>query len=418
MAAPMEKTRHPGIYKRGSRYVVVYKVDGAQRKESARTLDEARRLKTSRVTDRDRGELQAQSSQSFRVYAEEWIDRYHGNGRRGFTEDTRDDYRRDLERYAYPYFDARLHRNLTAITPRDVNGWIAWLCEQSNGRKPNKGGKMETLSDRSVRRILAPARSCFATAKREGMIRSNPADGAALPHRPRIDEDEDEVRALTREQLDTFLRVVHPRHRLMFRFLVSTGVRWSELVALQWGDLRLNGSEPCVRVRRAMVRGKLKPPKSKYGKRNVPLAADLVRELRVAERDADALLFPSLADTPLDYTSTLKRVLRPAAEEAGAPWAAFHAFRHTCASILFDGGKNAVQVQRWLGHHSPAFTLATYVHLLDGGVGEALDLTAELEGGNQVATRATGIDRTPPESPTPVTAISSEKADATELLAA
>jgi len=38
------------------------------------------------------------------------------------------------------------------------------------------------------------------------------------------------------------------------------------------------------------------------------------------------------------------------------------------------------EVQRWLGHHSPAFTLATYVHLLDEGVGEALDLSAELAG--------------------------------------
>jgi hypothetical protein len=53
-----------------------------------------------------------------------------------------------------------------------------------------------------------------------------------------------------------------------------------------------------------------------------------------------------------------------------------------------------VQVQRWLGHHSPAFTLATYVDLLDSGVGEALDLSVELgQGGSQVATHATGIDR-------------------------
>jgi hypothetical protein len=37
-----------------------------------------------------------------------------------------------------------------------------------------------------------------------------------------------------------------------------------------------------------------------------------------------------------------------------------------------------VQVQRWLGHHSAAFTLATHVHLLDGGVGEPLDLAAVL----------------------------------------
>ena len=33
---------------------------------------------------------------------------------------------------------------------------------------------------------------------------------------------------------------------------------------------------------------------------------------------------------------------------------------------------NIVQVQRWLGHHSPSFTLDTYVHLLDGNLGAPL----------------------------------------------
>jgi integrase len=37
--------------------------------------------------------------------------------------------------------------------------------------------------------------------------------------------------------------------------------------------------------------------------------------------------------------------LRPAAEEAGASCAGFHTFRHTCGSMLFEGGKNAKQVQ-------------------------------------------------------------------------
>ena len=45
-------------------------------------------------------------------------------------------------------------------------------------------------------------------------------------------------------------------------------------------------------------------------------------------------------------------------------WVGFHTFRHTAATLLFKGGLNAKQVQVWLGHHSPGFTLATYVHLL------------------------------------------------------
>ena len=58
------------------------------------------------------------------------------------------------------------------------------------------------------------------------------------------------------------------------------------------------------------------------------------------------------------------RVLKPAARRAGVPWAGFHTLRHTCATMLFRRGLNAKQVQVWLGHHSPAFTLAVYVHLL------------------------------------------------------
>jgi hypothetical protein len=49
-----------------------------------------------------------------------------------------------------------------------------------------------------------------------------------------------------------------------------------------------------------------------------------------------------------------------------------HTFRHTVASRLFAEGRNVVQVQRWLGHHSASFTLDTYVHLLDNDLGESL----------------------------------------------
>ena len=66
----------------------------------------------------------------------------------------------------------------------------------------------------------------------------------------------------------------------------------------------------------------------------------------------------------------------------------FHSFRHTCASLLFDEGRNVKQVQEWLGHSDPAFTLRTYVHLIDNGVGaadfldEAVAATASGNGGS------------------------------------
>ena len=201
------------------------------------------------------------------------------------------------------------------------------------------------------------------------------------------------MRALTREQLDAFLELVHPRRRLMFRFLASTGLRVSELLALQWRHFELNGSAPCVLVRRAYVRGRVEPPKSKHGKRDVPLESELVRELRASRKatewpgDED-LVFPTLRGTPLKVENVRRRVLAPVAEEVGAPWAGFHTFRHTCASMLFDRGANAVQVQRWLGHHSASFTVDRYVHPLRGDLGEPLHLGDELR---QVRTKVHNI---------------------------
>ena len=393
MPAKLEKTRTPGVYKRGGRYVVVYYVDGLQRRETAPNYEIARKLKAAREADVARGEIHAQSRLTFRAYASEWVERYQGRGR-GFRESTRDNYRSDLTRYAFPYFGDR--KRLSEIAPRDVANFIGWLCDDvaqarhddalrtEAGSEP-KARRTKRLSDSSVANILKPVRACLGTAVAEGLIRRNPARDVAMPHRPSVEVDEvEQVRALSREQLATFLRVVHPRHRVLFRFLASTGMRISEVAALQWQDLHLDGSRPRVRVRRQIYRGRLQPPKSRHGRRDVPLDHELVRELRVhrAEtewaRDED-LAFANEAGGPLDKDNLRRRHLRPPAEEAGAPWAGFHTFRHTCASLLFERGASVVQVQRWLGHHSAAFTLSTYVHWLDGDdLGEPLTLDDEL----------------------------------------
>ena len=84
-------------------------------------------------------------------------------------------------------------------------------------------------------------------------------------------------------------------------------------------------------------------------------------------------------------------MLRPACEEAGVEWAGFHTFRHTVASRLFAHGRNVVQVQRWLGHHSPSFTLDTYVHLLDEDLGVPLAPASA----NGLRTEAAPTDLTP-----------------------
>ncbi len=421
MAAPMVKTRHPGIYKRGSRYVVRFRANGKRHAESCRTLEEALRIKRARESARDRGELDlvTQARTSLTAFAAEWVERYQGNGRRGFTDHTRDEYRRDLSRYIFPVLG---ERRIGSITPRDVAEWIAWLCDEKEqgkrraaekrqeaerrGKRPNVKEESVRLSDATVRRIVSPLRACLSTACREGVIRSNPCDGVPLPNRPQIEDAErpEKAKALTREQLSMFLRVVPTQSQLLFRTLAATGIRWSELAALRWGDLQLQGSEPSLRVRRAYVKGTFKPPKSRHGVRSIPLDLALADELSAFRKAAafnedDSLVFCARTGSPLRQENVRRRVMALAAGEAGVPWIGFHTVRHTCASLLFEAGRNVKQVQRWLGHHSPGFTLDTYVHLLDDGVGGGLDLDSELaRSESKVSPEQPVLDGTTPES--------------------
>ncbi len=101
----------------------------------------------------------------------------------------------------------------------------------------------------------------------------------------------------------------------------------------------------------------------------------MAERLRRRRRDAyggeSAPVFASVTGSELHPSNVRSRVLVPAVESVGLPWVTFHTFRHTSASLLFDGGRNVKQVQEWLGHADPGFTLRTYVHLLDDGLGGA-----------------------------------------------
>jgi integrase len=379
------RTSTPGIYKRGGRYVVIFRdPHGRQRKRAARTLAEARELKAAMTADVKRGEYRALSKVTFSEYAVEWIENYQGRTSRGIRPETIDDYRSDLERVAIPFFR---RMPLSAIEPRDVKRLAAELAAQG-------------LKAGSVRNLLAPVRALLATAFEEGLIRSNPSAGLRVTHRTESDQPDQQTKALTEEELRSFLDEVPDEWRLFFAFLAHTGLRIGEAVALTWADIDFGRRR--VNVRRRLYRGRLDAPKSRYGRRAIPLSDSLSQALwRLrGTRPEDAPIFPSHSGGYLDPSNVAARILKPAATRARVPWMGFHTLRHTCATMLFRHGINAKQVQMWLGHHSPAFTLATYVHLLPDDLPDPgfLDsLTENVCGGNSETSeplRSRAIDST------------------------
>src|SRR5665811_126964 len=93
------------------------------------------------------------------------------------------------------------------------------------------------------------------------------------------------------------------------------------------------------------------------GRRDIPLSPSMADRLRARRRGASgddcAPVFANATGTELNRPNVASRVLKPAAKAAGV-------------TVDQDGERVL-----WVSHTDPSFTLRTYVHLLDAGVGDA-----------------------------------------------
>jgi integrase len=164
-------------------------------------------------------------------------------------------------------------------------------------------------------------------------------------------------------------------------------------------DAGLDTDAPCVHVRRAIVNGQLTAPKSRHGRRTIPISLELADRLRqlVAGRGETELLFRGAQGAALRRAiCAIACSYRPR-----IAWAflgrAFTRCATPCAAMLIDAGASPLRLQRWMGHHSAAFTLDTYGHLLHDDLGPHLDLGSETDDRSPPATlgdvRRRGTDR-------------------------
>jgi len=197
-------------------------------------------------------------------------------------------------------------------------------------------------------------------------IETNPAR-VRLPRR--TDEPKEALR-ISREQIAAIIKHADDRYKLVIQFAAYTGLRAGEQRALRWDDVDLDAG--VVRVTRAVKHGGyVGPPKTKGGKRTVPLAPDLIAELRAwklaqpIEQRRQGLVFSTATGGVADINNWRNRGLKKACKAAGVDLIRWHDLRHYFASILlFELGEGEATITTLLGHHSIAFTHAQYGHWL------------------------------------------------------
>src|SRR4051795_12800041 len=347
------KTDVPGIYKRGSRYVAVTQFRGKRIKSYHGTKAEARRAKAQRQAG-----VRPTSREPFERYAGRWLVEYRGRTARGLAPSTRAAYQLIFHTYVIPFFRGR---RIGDIRRRDVKDFIDYLIE-IEPRHRQRGATR--LAGSTIRRIVAPLKGMLAEAYELEIIDTDAArvrvvvPGDVLAHRPRT---------LTAPQMQAIVDHLAEADRLLFTLLGRTGLRISEALGAQWGDIEQRAGGSVLVVRRQCCNGELRErTKTPAGMRSVALMPSLARAL-VARRavslfrgDADPV-FPSERGTHQDGHNVRRR-LRPAAAAADVPWATPHVFRHSLATELLHRGFYPVVIAKILGHRSDVTTGRIYIH--------------------------------------------------------
>lgn len=257
---------------------------------------------------------------------------------------TVDAYGRDLEalrRFLGPA------RPAEAIQPKEIRAWLAALQKE--------------CTRATVARKLAAVHTFYRFLIRQGLTNSNPAERIRAP---RLDRhlpaylSVDEAFALVEAPSEENFRGV--RDRAILELLYSSGIRVSELTAIDLGNVSLSPEM-------VLVRGKGDK------ERVVPFGAKAREALEAYLHARKALLehrrqpdekavFLNQRGTRLTRRSVARLIASCRSQAQLTTPASPHTLRHSMATHLLESGADLRAIQEMLGHASLA-TTQKYTHL-------------------------------------------------------
>jgi integrase/recombinase XerD len=269
---------------------------------------------------------------------------------RGLATNSLVAYRRDLRRYEQ-FLRAAGIDDPHSVGEATVSAYVDYL-----GRLPVADGEGR-LAPASIARGLVAVRSFHRFCASEGLLDTDPSEQVGAPRVPQgIPKalDEPEIAAILHSVVGDDPRA--QRDRAILEVLYATGVRISELVGLDLGDVDLD--DGMARVLGKGDKERVVPMGRAARSELRRYCADgrlALRSPRVARRDADAV-FLNARGGRLTRQGCWQ-IVRRAGERAGLGAALSpHVLRHSCATHMLDHGADIRVVQELLGHASVSTT--------------------------------------------------------------
>ena len=263
---------------------------------------------------------------------------------RGFALRTRESYLAAVRALAKHY-----HRSPDLLTPEDIEAYHLHLIVERR------------LAYASVNQSACACRFLFGKVLRRPLSRFDIPMAKVPKTLPRV-LSRDEVSRL-------FAATPNPRARTLLMLTYATGLRVSEVCALQLADIESAPDRMCIKVRQG------KGAKDRYTMLSPQLLATL-RDYWLQYRPR-TWVFPNPTGTgPIDI-KVAQRIYGVARDRAGLGRnGGIHTLRHSFATHLLEAGVDIHTIQRLLGHGHVSTTMR-YFHLAQNkltGTTSPLDL--------------------------------------------
>ncbi len=328
------------------------------------------------VNDMHRGTALPVRTMTVSQYLDHWLGTYVAK----LAPRTYYNYRDYVELYIRPSLGRRL---LQDLSPLHIQSFYTDL--EQNARK--RDGK--PLSPTTIFHTHRVLKGALKRAVQWQLLMRNPAEAATAPRMA-----ERPPRTLNIEQVAGLLGSArNTRLYLPILLALCTGMRRGEMAGLRWQDVNLERS--LITIRQTLVcvtpgRVEFKAPKTRSGRRAVPIPSILVEELREellrlgALRDAlgpaynpENVVICREDGRPV-HPTTLYTAFQKLVVRLGLPRIALHDLRHSHATHLLELGVHPKVVSERLGHSDPALTLRVYSHVMANIQEEAAQQTDEL----------------------------------------
>lgn len=256
------------------------------------------------------------------------LEEYLEQVKRTLEESTYDGYYKKTHRYLLPAFKDILMRELSTAMIRE---WIKKL----------------KLTIKTIKNIMIPLRAVIEIALIDEIISKNPLDNIILSKLvdKETSESDYEVDPFDKKEIKAILNTAEGQIKNLIQFAFFTGLRTSELIALEWGDI--DWIHGLLYVDRAFVNGKIKKTKTKAGKRQVLLLAPALEALKAQKvhtfMEGKRVFHAPFSNQPWTSAFQIRHsAWLPVLRRAGLRYRNPYQTRHTYASMMLSNGENKI----------------------------------------------------------------------------